>query len=502
MSSLPPDIPAAVSDPPSPDGEPPRLADAPETSNASKLSRTVRAFGLLAAANLAGSVLGFAALAFVARRAGPSGLGAYNFDLALAAYAGLVANLGISYLATRDIATEPASAPRALRETVLIQGALSIVLYVALVLTAPLIVNDPQERALVPVVALIVPVTTLILDWALLALRRSPVVAVWRVAGQVVYAALIFAFLGHSHAVLKYSWFNVVGLIVTMGGILFALRRVIIARVDRITPGDLVRRARRSLPFGYTLIMLQVYASIAVPLLGFLVSTEVVGIYSAALRLPAALIGIANVWLNVFFPHGSASFASDRRRFLQDIGHTLTATIVLAGAVATAGPLCARDLMPALFGPKFAAAAGPFALLSVASALILVQATTSNSLLASGRERSYARIITVVAVGLLACDLAVIPLWGAMGAAAVSVLAESSIVALTVIGVQRGVGPFPVDWRRVSRGALAITIMAAATAAARTSRLALVEIAVATVTFCAAAIALKAFDPALVRRRP
>ena len=465
----------------------------------SGLTRTIRAFGILATANILGQLLGFVALAYVARRAGPVGLGAYTFDLVLATYVGLSANLGVSYLATRDIAKAPESATRAIWEVLLIQGSLSLAVYGLLVLAAPALTRDAQTRMLLPVIALTVPVTAFTLDWVLLALRRSTTLGVWRLVGQVVYAALVFLVIRHRHVVLRYSEFNVCGLAVTMLGVGVALRAGLRRAPRRPDLRGLARRIRRSAPFGYSLLMLQVYAAIAIPLLGYLSSTRSVGIYSVAFRLPAALISLANVWLAVFFPHSAQRLVRSSAGFLKELGQVLTATATVSLAIAVAATLCARDLMPALFGARFQASAGPFALLSVAAALVLLQATTSNALLASGNERRYARIITAVAIGLTLLDLAAIPLFGAVGASCASVVAETAIVALTFWEVRNRLGRFDFDWKRIRRGALSVAIMAAATAVARTTHTAGLEVAVAVLFFVVGSVGLRAFDSGLLR---
>jgi O-antigen/teichoic acid export membrane protein len=470
----------------------------------SRLGHVVRAFGLLAGTTVLGQVLGFVALAYVARRTDPSGLGAYSFDLTIATYFGLAANLGVSYLATRDIARSPVTAAGIVRDTLLIQGGLSLLLYALLVVAAPFITRDGQARTLLPVIGLTLPVTAFTIDWALLALRRSRTVAVCRLAGQLIYAGLVFGFIKNQDVVLRYSWFNVGGLLVTMVGVATAFlglsgsgsRSV---GVLRVSLKELARRLRRSAHFAWSLIMLQVYAAAAIPLLGYLSSTHSVGIYAIAYRMPAALIMLANVWLAVFFPYGAQRHATHPESFLRDLGRVVTVAVVLSLAAGVAATLCARDLMPALFGMKFRSSAAPFALLSWAAALVLIQATTSNALLASGNERRYSGIVTAVAIGLVLIDIAAIPAFGAIGAGIGAVLAEVAILTLTIRAVWHRLGHFHLAWRRILRGACSVALMGAATAAARTTHSAGAEVSVAFFSFLLGGIVLGAFDPGLLR---
>jgi O-antigen/teichoic acid export membrane protein len=93
-----------------------------------------------------------------------------------------------------------------------------------------------------------------------------------------------------------------------------------------------------------------------------------------------------------------------------------------------------------MFGPAFAAAATPFALLSVAAALSLVQATTSNVLLAVGAERLYAKLMTAVVMTMVIADIPLCTQLGATGAAIAWVGAEVLVVALTGGAATRALG--------------------------------------------------------------
>jgi O-antigen/teichoic acid export membrane protein len=454
----------------------------------------VRAFGHLAVANIGGQALGFVALAYVANRIGPANLGAYNFAAALTGYLVLLANLGLSVLAMREIAVDPGRAGAIISQTLVLRVILSCLMYAGVVALGPSLTPDPRVDRLLPIVGLTIVIAGATLDWALLVLRRARLVAVWRFLGQVVYAALVFLFMvGGFAGAKRYAWFNVVGLIVTATGLLPALWR---ARTFQRTEGAnaLVGTLRRSMPYAYTQTMIQVYATIDMVILGYLRNVHTVGEYAAASKLPMALVGFAGLWFSVFFPHAADRLVNDRGGFAKDLRTLVTSSVVIALGISATAPLCASQLIGAVFGTAFGGAATPFALLSVYAAIVLIQVNFSNVLLAAGSQRYYMMIITLAATATVGLNLALVPALGATGAALSTLLAEVMLCCMTVFGVRRRLDGPLIDRRRVLRGLVAAGVAAGATAAVGSVAGAAAMVATALLVFLTAAVLTDAFD--------
>ena len=389
------------------------------------LRKTTFAFGYLAAATIAGQVIAFGALAIVARRTGAAQLGAYGVDLTLATYIAIAGNFGVTYLATRDVAQRPDDRYRLLCDATALVIIVLAPLALLTVVLGHMWLSSATERVILAAVVLSAAITALTPDWYLLARQRSKVVGATRLAGQVVYGLLIVFLLGHGAGVIaRYAWFNAAGFAAT--GVLIAstiasawrrdragVRSTVAGLLSRLAP-----RLRRGLPFGYSLIVLQLYGGAAIPILGITAGTRQAGIYLVASRLPAAVIALANVWLAVFFPYGSAVAQRSGDALRSEVGRILSVTIVMSVVLGCAAPFAARELMPLMFGRGFAPAEAPFALLTIAAALVLLQATTFNVLLAVGAERLYSKLITVVAAMLIIADVPLCARFGATGAAA------------------------------------------------------------------------------------
>lgn len=489
--------------------------DAPDAALAdqggSGLNRVLRGYGALTASSLVGQVIGFAALAYVARRTGAANLGAYVFASTIATYFGLFAGLGINYLGMRDIAENRDALRSILRQTLAALAILAILLYGVLVAVAPWLTSDPVARQMLPIVGLIIPLGVVKTDWLLVALGRAKQVALWLLVGQLVYGALIPVFVTRgASGTLRYAWLNVLGVAVTASGCAWSTRRAVRDEVSSTTSPffaltwhagsrrALLRRLVRSLPFGYSLIMMQVYAAIDLVLLGYLDSTRSVGTYSVANRLPLAIAVLANLWLVVLLPHTAHRLRTERTELMRDLGRAVTAAMIIAAAIGIGAWACGNALIPLMFGSAFRSASGPFALLALAAGLALVRANFSNVLLAAGTERYYAAAVTGGAIVVVVLDVLLIPPYGPIGAAVATFAAEAALLTILIAGVMRRVGSLALDRDRLARGAGAVGIMGLATLAAHSVGGAPAQVGTALVSFTGASLALRVFDRRLL----
>ncbi len=456
----------------------------------------------MALGNVAGQLIGFAALAYVARRVGAVNLGAYNFALALASYFGLIANLGVAFMATRDVAQDPDSMTTTVRETLILQVGLSAAMYLLFIALSSVLIGYREARVLVPIVGLTFVSSALTLNWVFLATGRAKVVAIWSFAGQVAYGLGVLLLVDSgAQGVERYAALNVVGLVVTATGLGGAYLRMSRGASRTVTPGFLLRRLatrlRRSVPFGYVLIMLSIYGGIDVVMLGYLDSSRAVGIYAVASKIPAALLALAIVWTSVLFPHTARQLQAKPDGLASELGSVITAAVVVLMLVGSGAAVCGNALIPALFRPAFRAASTPFVLLSVAAGLALIEATFSNVLLASESRRYYAICLTIAAALMVVLNACLIPPLGVVGSAIATIAGEVFIAAITARGAVRLLGPIPVQWRRIVRGGIAVTGTAAIMTIAQHYLGLVPALAAGGITFMTAAWALSVFDRAL-----
>lgn len=469
------------------------------TTSGRGLGGEVRGFALLAASNILGQALGLFALALVTRRIGPAALGNYNFAATMVTFLGLLMN-GIGYVGVRDAAQELSERLKVISETLTLQVAVGIVCYVALSAAFSRFAPDAQARTLVPVVGVSLLVTAATLDWILFLAQRRAAVAGARLLGQVCYAALVPILVTATSGPLPYAWLNVLGLGVTAALIAVAVVRDAPIRYLRPSIRALKLRFRRSLTLSYSLAMISIYNVADVLVLGYLTDAHDVGLYTAANRLPASVIALANLWLQAVFPRAATRLRANAQAFRRDLSAALSGAIVIALAITAGAAVTASRLMPALFGIAFRDAATPFALLAAAMSLVLVEAVLSNVLIAGGKDKAYAIVVTTAAGANLALNFLLVPSLQATGSAIATLVTESLLVALTLVFGKAVVGTPPISWARVCRGAAAAAMMCGAIEIMAGLTSILVAIAAGLAAFSLAAVLTRPFDPHLWRR--
>lgn len=181
--------------------------------------------------------------------------------------------------------------------------------------------------------------------------------------------------------------------------------------------------------------------------------------YSAAYRFldvsqlaPAALSA-------VFLPLAARRWAvGDTAGLTSVLRLALKVTVAVAIPVALAGVIVGPRVGAAMFGAEFRHAGDVIAVLGLAFFSIATGYVYSGVLVSTGELRVLGGVSAVAVLGAVTADLLVIPVWGAIGAAWVTVAVEYFVSTSLALYIRRRHGlPFP--WDRVGRGTAAAGAM-------------------------------------------
>lgn len=424
------------------------------------MRRTVTGFATLGAAVLFAQILGFFVLAVIARRLGPSDLGAFSFALNLAGYFAIPANFGITALATRDLARDPERLRPLLGEVAALQGGLSLLPYLVLVALAPVLAVDETSRGLIPIVGLTFVVESASLGWVLFGVQRYATAALARVAGALTFAAFVLVFV-HAGDTTPLSWAHIAGVAVT--SVLAAVAVLRLSGRPRVEGGigPMVRRFRAGVPLGLSAVMITIYYTGDSLMLGYMKGTDEVGQYAVAYKIPLAVLAFAALWGGVLFPHASALAERSRKELREQLGYFASLSLVASFPMLAGAVVVADQLIPGLFGAAYAPAATPFVLLMGAAALVVFTINWGTTAVAIGDDRHLAIAVTCGAVANMGANLVVIPPFGMTGAACATVAAEAIVFAYVLVRVNRMLGVVPLDRHRIGRAAAATAAMVA-----------------------------------------
>jgi O-antigen/teichoic acid export membrane protein len=331
-----------------------------------------------------------------------------------------------------------------------------------MVALVPLLSTDGELVTLTPLLALYYVAYSMTVDWALQGLQRMRAVAVARLSGQVLFGIVTPLVLVRGPAgAERYAAVFAAGAILT-AIVAFAMvwRAVGPIRVSwAIAP--LRDLAKTAAPLGFSLVMLQIYWSMDQVLLGFLTDKSQVGQYAAAAKLPVVLSGFIQIWVSAVYPHASKLFTQDPDALRRQLGSFTSLSIVAALPLAAGSAILGTAVMTGLFGPAYGPAGTSFAILMVASAIVVVAINYTSLAMAVDQERTFAWSVTIASVINVLMNLALIPFYGAVGAAIATVAAESLVFLICARRVVSVVGRPPLAGRRIV-GAIAGTVVMSA----------------------------------------
>ncbi len=184
---------------------------------------------------------------------------------------------------------------------------------------------------------------------------------------------------------------------------------------------------RRGLVLGAVSVVGALYLRVDVLLLGWLVDAEAVGRYFTAARVLEASYGLPHLIMLAMLPRlaRAPAFALVFRR----------AAVVFLGlgtVVAVALTVVVPWLLPRLYPDEGPAVAGLVVVLAPAAVAVYLGFLATQSLALLGRARTWLGLATLGLALNLALDVALIPAWGAIGAAWATVATEL-VVALPAL---------------------------------------------------------------------
>ncbi len=387
-----------------------------------RLGRSGRNLAATASAEVVIRLVALAYLVALARFLEPDAFGVFNTVLA---YFGLVVtlgNFGLDQLALRELSISERGASFAtlfwLRLGAAAVSAGLLVVGARLLPTA----SGPLLATLA--VAVIPAGVASALGAAFKARERFGVPSAASAAGTLVMAGLSFWGVAAGAPLVAFLWALVASETVRAGWLAVAARRGAewsLAGFDRSYAGKAVRAAT---PYAVLAVLGVIYFRVDLIMLDAMVGGDAVGHYAGAYRVLDALVLAPGLVLAVLFPRfarGQKGGSKDTRRLYLGVSTILVwAGIVVAGA----GVICAEPVLTVLFSDAYAEGRVALGWLMVALAFVFAHAPNVTVLLSGERLGPVVRWSLVTAGFNVLANLALIPRFGAAGAASATAASE------------------------------------------------------------------------------
>ncbi len=190
----------------------------------------------------------------------------------------------------------------------------------------------------------------------------------------------------------------------------------------------------RSAPIAMGMIFSVLYFRLDIVMLQMMTEEKTVGFYSAAYKLFEVAVVLPHSFMLVLFPTLVEEYHSDRPQFKSRFKKALVIYSLIGGSIAVVLWGFSHGIITLMYGDKFLPSVNVLDILSWAILLFFVNFLLSNVLIISGWEMINAwNLVGATALNII-LNLALIPLYGGIGAAWATLFCE--VVLVTILSLQ------------------------------------------------------------------
>lgn len=251
----------------------------------------------LSGAELISKAITFAAIAYLARVAGPDGYGYLEFAGAVLLCAGLIVDQGFDPYGAREIAKAPERTASLVSEIFLARIFLAFMAYLALVIFAFLIHKPPFVTQLLLIYGFSLIASPFLLRWVFQGHSIMGTAASIQVVRQILYAGVVFIFIRSASKIMLAGFAELAGV---MGAVLFGafMYRRQLGQKLQIKFNLTKRLFQDGIPIGLSQMFWMIRIFGATVIVGLIALPQDVGFFGAAMRGFIALH--AFIWLYFF----------------------------------------------------------------------------------------------------------------------------------------------------------------------------------------------------------
>lgn len=383
-------------------------------------------FGILTVGEAVARLLSFVALIWLTRQLSLGDFGLVALGGNLVVFFSMIVTSSTQAIGLRDAARSPERFKAVLEPLLGVRLAMAVAGMAVFAVVALAVGRDADERVVLALFALVLPMMSLNLRFSVLVLGSARSVAVANIASQAVFVGLVVLLVdGPGDA-----FYVPLAQMLSELGFAALLLAHVAPKVGRVLPrvelATWARHLRETAPLMATQAGRATISWFDSLLIAAVLGRAQVGLYSAAYR-PVLFIGYS---LSLLLMSFLASYAGSKSPTVQRalLARTVRLTTALATAAAVVLAVAAEPIVALLFGSAYADAALPAAILSLTIPLLCLGSVYAMVLLTHGRQDLVLRHTLIGTALNVAANLVVVPLAGISGAATVTVISWGLIV--------------------------------------------------------------------------
>jgi len=414
----------------------------------------------LTTSNVFGRIIKAALIIYAARVLGASGYGIFSYAVSLAAFFSIFSDIGISGIVTREAAKEKGVLEKYFSAGLTIKLFLTSASAVLVIFVAPLFTNIKEAVALLPLTAILIAADglrdfcfSITRAWEKMELEGTINIAT-NIAITVIGLLVLIVHPTPKALLLGYTLGSAIGLVSSV----WILRKTIAGFRPSFDFGFIKTLFKDAWPFALMGLLGTIMVNTDALAIGYFRGAFDLGLYSAAQRPVLLLYLLPAVLSTSLFP-GFARLAKDNNRFRNVFETSMSLAFLASLPIFAGGLILAKGIILLLYGAEYAGAAATFAVLLLTVVLVFPQTLITNAIFAYNRQKSFALIVALGAIGNLVLDIIFIPRFGIIGSATGTLITQAVITAMMWRAMKK-INDFHV-WPRLKKIALATFVMSA-----------------------------------------
>jgi O-antigen/teichoic acid export membrane protein len=402
--------------------------------------------------------IGLVSIAVVTRYLGPDDYGRYTLALTYMQLFAVLADVGLFTIVVRDISRDPSRTEELVGNTITLRLLLSVVVIAVAAAISLLLPYDPDVRVAILLAGLLL---LGMLNSAFVTVLQSRLRMGRAVVGDVLGRAAALGAVALV-AALDLGFYAVMGT-AAVGALVTAVTTMHLTRPlakvrFRADPKVWRTLLRAALPLGVALAVNELYFRADTIIISLYEPYEEVGLYTLAYRMLELTLVFGTVFLTTTFPLLSQAVANDEPRARRTIQLSTELFVVLGAPLVAGGLVVAPELVELAAGEDFEDAAEPLRLLLAAGALAWINGVFGYALIAKERQMSALWLNLSALAFNVGLNLLLVPRYGIVVAAAVTVASEMLILAGSYVLMRRYFDFFPAP-RTLLPAVLAAAVM-------------------------------------------
>jgi O-antigen/teichoic acid export membrane protein len=388
--------------------------------------------------------IGLASIAVITRYLGPDDYGRYTLALTYMQLFAVLADVGLFTIVVRDISRDPSRTEELVGNTLTLRLVLSVVVIAVAAAISLLLPYDPDVRVAILLAGL--PLLFGMLNSTFVTVLQSRLRMGRAVVGDVLGRAVALGAVALV-AALDLGFYAVMGA-AAAGALATAITTMLLTRPlarVRFQAEPAVWRGllRTALPLGLALAINELYFRADTLIISLYEPYEQVGLYTLAYRMLELTLVFGTVFLTTTFPLLSQAVANDEARARRTIQLSTDVFVVLGAPLVAGGLAVAPEVVELAAGEEFGDAATPLRILLAAGALAWVNGVFGYALIAKERQMSALWLNLSALVFNVGLNLLLLPRYGIVVAAAVTVASEMLILGGSYVLMRRCFDFFP-----------------------------------------------------------